>query len=178
MADHPNTESRTPNDTGTEQARTASGGDPAANASDAEGRAEPRTHLQSRRRAATDSTVSPKSSTLQNLDAELHADLTQDVLTANRERMVAEIRASGGSAVDLQRLQDLHQAVVDAQAEVDAAIAKRNAARDAYDREAEAQAVGGHATHGEQVTAYIAAQNELRERQARMNAAAAQRAGA
>jgi hypothetical protein len=130
------------------------------------------TQMEARLQTAADSSVSPKSSTLQNPDAEIRADLTQDVLTANREAMQAEIRAGNGSTDGLDKLQELHQAVADAQGEVDAAIEKRNTARDAYDREVEAQAVAGERPFGELIAAAHAAADkraaeeaELRKRQ-------------
>lgn len=109
------------------------------------------TQLEARLQTAVDSSVSPKSSTLQSPDAEIRADLTQDVNTANREAMQAEVRAGEGSTEGLSKLQDLHQAVADAQGEVDAAVRKRDAARDAYDREVEAQAVASSRPFGELV---------------------------
>lgn len=119
------------------------------------------TQMEAATQTAADSSVSPKSSTLQNPDAEIRADLTQDVNTANREAMQAEVRASGGSTAGLSKLQELHQTVADAQGEVDAAIEKRNAARDAYDREVEAQAVRSSRPFGELVAeAFAAADKE------------------
>lgn len=138
----------------------------------AEGDAPAGTQMEARLQTAVDSSVSPKPSTLQSPDAEIRADLTQDVLTANREAMQAEVRAGKGSTDGLSKLQDLHQAVADAQGEVDAAIEKRNAARDAYDREVEAQAVASAQPFGELVAAAHAAADkraaeeaELRKRQ-------------
>lgn len=122
------------------------------------------TQMEARLQTATDSSVSPKSSTLQNPDAEIRADLTQDVLTANREAMQAEIRASEGSTEGAEKLQELHQAVADAQGEVDTAIRKRDAARDAYDREVEAQAVSSSRPFGELVAqAFAAADKEAED---------------
>lgn len=130
----------------------------------AEGDAPAGTQLEASLQTAVDSSVSPKSSTLQSPDAEIRADLTQDVNTANREAMQAEVRAGGGSTSDLPKLQGLHQAVADAQAEVDAAIEKRNAARDAYDREVEAQAVASARPFGELVAeAFAAADKEAED---------------
>lgn len=126
------------------------------------------TQMEARLKTAADSSVSPKSSTLQNPDAEIRADLTQDVLTANREAMQAEVRAGSGSAPNLSKLQELHQAVADAQVEVDAAIEKRNAARDAYDREAEAQATGSFQSFGELVAAAHAAADKENEEAVRL----------
>ena len=114
------------------------------------------TQMEAAHQSAVDSSVSPKSSTLQRPDAEIRADLTQDVNTANREKMQAEVRAGEGSR-DLKKLQALHQEVADAQSEVDAAVKKRDAARDAYDREAEAHAVAGGRQLGETLTDYFAA---------------------
>ncbi|MDH3027634.1 hypothetical protein [Methylobacterium fujisawaense] len=62
-------------------------------------------------------------------------------------------------------LQALGEAVASAQAEVDAAIRRRDAARDAYDREAEAQAAHAFEPPGQVITAYLAAQNAVREAQ-------------
>lgn len=127
----------------------------------AEGDAPAGTKLEAAQQTAADSSVSPKSSTLQSPDAEIRADLTQDVLTANREAMQAELRSGEGSKESLGKLQELHQAVADAQAEVDAAIEKRNAARDAYDREVEAQAVSSGRPFGELIAqAFAAADKE------------------
>ena len=142
----------------------------------AEGDVNANTQLQAREQTAADSSVSPKSSTLQNPDAEIRADLTQDVLTANRTLVSEQILASGGSPENADKMQALHQAVADAQVKVDAAIAERNAARDAYDREAEAQAVGGATDFGSQISGYQKAQAEARERQAKANEAAARKA--
>lgn len=137
----------------------------------AEGETNAKTQLAAREQTAADSSVSPKSSTLQNPDAEIRADLTQDVLTANREQMQKEVREGNGSP-NADKLQTLHQSVADAQIEVDAAIRKRDAARDAYDREAEAVAVGSARPFGELVASYHAAADkqaaeeaELRKRQ-------------
>lgn len=123
----------------------------------AEGDAPAGTQMEARLQTAADSSVSPKSSTLQNPDAEIRADLTQDVLTANREAMQAEVRGGKGSTAGLSKLQELHQAVADAQGEVDAAVKKRDAARDDYDREVEAQAVASARPFGELVAAAHAA---------------------
>ena len=144
----------------------------------AEGETNTKTQVEAREQTAADSSVPPKSSTLQSPDAEIRADLTQDVLTANRTAMSEEILAAGGSPENADKMQRLHQAVADAQAEVDAAIVKRNAARDAYDREAEAQAVGGSTSFGQQVSGYQAAQAAARDRQAKANEAAARKASA
>lgn len=142
----------------------------------AEGDAPAGTRLEAAHQTAADSSVSPHSSTLQRPNAEIRADLTQDVLTANRERMQAEVRAGSGST-DVGKLQKLHQEVADAQEEVDAAIAKRDAARDAYDREAEAHAVAGGRAFGETAADYFAAADkhlaeEAKLRQARLKAGA------
>ncbi len=136
----------------------------------AEGAAPAGTRLDAALQSAVDSSVSPKSSTLQRPDAELRADLTQDVLTANREAMQLEIRAGGGSD-DLTKLQRFHQDVADSQDEVDAAIAKRDAARDAYDREAEAHAVRGNRRFGEVIADYHAAADKQAADEARLRAA-------
>lgn len=137
----------------------------------AEGETNDKTQFQAREQTAVDSSVSPKSSTLQNPDAEIRGDLTQDVLTANREAMQAEVREGKGSP-NGDKLHGLHQAVADAQKAVDAAIRERDAARDAYDREAEAVAVGSARPFGQLVADYHAAADkqaaeeaELRKRQ-------------
>lgn len=74
---------------------------------------------------------------------------------------------AGDQAADEPRrtLQALGKAVASAQAEVDAAIRRRDAARDAYDREAEAQAAQTSEPPGQVIAAYLAAQNAVREAQ-------------
>jgi hypothetical protein len=176
MVDDPNTDITNNDSTKAEpqprhdngDAVSAAGNDASQVASDAEGRTGAKTQMQARRRSAADSSVSPKSSTIQNPDAELRADLTQDVLTANREAMQAEIRAGEGSTEGLKKLQELHQAVADAQSEVDLAINKRNEARDAYDREVEAQAVGTSRPFGELIAAAHAAADRENEEAAKL----------
>lgn len=137
----------------------------------AEGDAPAGTQLEAAIQTAADSSVSPKSSTLQNPDAEVRADLTKDVLTANREAMQAEVRAGEGSD-DHKKLEKLHQAVADAQDEVNEAVRKRDAARDEYDRQAEEIAVAGGRPFGSIASDYFAAADkqakedaELRKRQ-------------
>lgn len=97
---------------------------------------------------------------------------TQGATAAGGEPQAGDQVAAGqaeglaGAGADGPRtLQALGEAVASAQAEVDAAIRRRDAARDAYDREAEAQAAQASEPPGQVIAAYLAAQNAVREAQ-------------
>lgn len=124
------------------------------------------------REAAMDATVRPKSQTIQNPDAEMRGDLSQDVLTQQRERMRREVKAAAGEGAEppaLDELNKLHDDVMSAQRKVDEAIMERDTARDAYDRALEATNVSQ--TPEKAISDYVQAQNRVRE-----DAAAEQRA--
>ncbi|WP_426314535.1 hypothetical protein ACN9MF_28355 [Methylobacterium fujisawaense] len=102
--------------------------------------------------------------------AEPDAASTQGAIATGGEPQAGDPAAAGQAEVPAgtdgpRTLQALGEAVASAQAEVDAAIRRRDAARDAYDREAEAQAAHAFEPPGQVITAYLAAQNAVREAQ-------------
>lgn len=124
--------------------------------------------LEAARTSAADS-LTAKSQTLMNMDPEMRADMTNDVLTEHHEKQQRGIRERNEKGSP-ERLQELHEAVMDAQKDVDIAVRKRDLARDEHDREAEriASNSGERNVLGEFVTAQHAAREKEAQRVRRM----------
>jgi hypothetical protein len=99
-------------------------------------------------------------------DAERTNRLNRDVKTAEAEAFTAETERSGGRDVADEELEALQKEANECQADVDAAVRRRDRARDRLDRAIEEQAVRNRASSQSVFSDHQAALNKRRRDQA------------